>query len=75
MIAEFGRTKIIITDKCSLFDGIAEVGDIMEVWMSHRDYVSIAPPGFKIVARSVETGMIAAIAYEGEPRKDWKIND
>lgn len=63
-MGEFGRTKIIITNKCTLFDGIAEIGDIIEVWMSHNDYVSILPPGFKVVARSVDTGMIAAIAYE-----------
>ena len=36
---EFGRAELEITDDCALFDGLWNVGDRQQVWMSHGDRV------------------------------------
>jgi len=49
---EFGRAFIDIIDHSALFDGLWDVGQSHQVWMSHGDRVEQLPDGFKIVARS-----------------------
>jgi GMP synthase (glutamine-hydrolysing) len=49
---EFGRAFIEIGDECALFDGLWQVGEKHQVWMSHGDKVSELAPGFRPVASS-----------------------
>jgi len=49
---EFGRAFIEIKDDCALFDGLWQVGDSHQVWMSHGDKVTSLAPGFRPVAAS-----------------------
>jgi len=56
-LGEFGRTRVKILDKKDLFKGL---GDVLEVWMSHNDYIEKPPPDSEILAVSEDTGYIAA---------------
>src|SRR3546814_16485285 len=47
---EFGRAFLTVTEPCVLFDGLWEVGERHQVWMSHGDRVTKFAPGFRIVA-------------------------
>jgi GMP synthase (glutamine-hydrolysing) len=49
---EFGRAFIEISDRCALFDGLWNVGESHQVWMSHGDKVTKLAPGFRPVASS-----------------------
>ncbi|VWX54997.1 glutamine-hydrolyzing GMP synthase [Novosphingobium sp. 9U] len=49
---EFGRAFIEIDDTCALFDGLWQVGERHQVWMSHGDKVTSLAPGFRPVAAS-----------------------
>jgi GMP synthase (glutamine-hydrolyzing), C-terminal domain or B subunit/GMP synthase (glutamine-hydrolyzing), N-terminal domain or A subunit len=49
---EFGRAFIDIADDCALFDGLWEVGEKHQVWMSHGDKVTQLADGFRPVASS-----------------------
>ncbi|OQA32959.1 MAG: GMP synthase (glutamine-hydrolyzing) [Betaproteobacteria bacterium ADurb.Bin341] len=49
---EFGRAFLTVTEPCVLFDGLWEVGERHQVWMSHGDKVTEFAPGFRIVAVS-----------------------
>ncbi len=49
---EFGRAFITVTEPCALFDGLWQVGERHQVWMSHGDKVTRFAPGFRIVATS-----------------------
>ena len=51
-MGEFGRAFIEIQDECPLFDGLWQVGEKHQVWMSHGDKVSELAPGFASVAVS-----------------------
>ena len=54
---EYGRTRIRRIGASTLLDSLPESFD---VWMSHFDAVSAAPPGFRVVA-STEDAPMAAI--------------
>uniref|UniRef100_A0A7C2E383 GMP synthase [glutamine-hydrolyzing] n=1 Tax=Ammonifex degensii TaxID=42838 RepID=A0A7C2E383_9THEO len=54
---EYGRTTLEVLTEGSLFAGI---GRRTEVWMSHGDKVTAAPPGFMVTART-EAAPIAAM--------------
>ena len=63
-VSEYGRTKTIIdgTESSVLFKGIpAEIN----TWMSHTDYISEVPEGFKITAH---TNDCPAAAMENEEK-------
>jgi GMP synthase (glutamine-hydrolysing) len=49
---EFGRAFIDIVAPSALFDGLWQVGEKHQVWMSHGDRVETLAPGFEVVARS-----------------------
>lgn len=59
-VREYGKTNIELDNNCLLFEGIDKES---MCWMSHTDYVSKAPEGFKIVAHTSECP-IAAMANE-----------
>ena len=60
---EFGRAFLTVTQPCALFDGLWEVGERHQVWMSHGDKVTRFAPGFEIVATS-DGAPFAVIADE-----------
>src|SRR5437868_3023607 len=49
---EFGRAFIEIVSPSALFDGLWQVGEKHQVWMSHGDRVDTLAPGFSVVAKS-----------------------
>jgi GMP synthase (glutamine-hydrolysing) len=49
---EFGRAFIEVVAPSALFDGLWEVGESHQVWMSHGDRVESLAPGFEVVAKS-----------------------
>jgi GMP synthase (glutamine-hydrolysing) len=60
---EFGRADMKVTGACPLFEGIANPGETLRVWMSHGDRVTSVPAGFEVVGVS-ENAPFAAIANE-----------
>ena len=60
---EFGRAFLTVTKDCTLFDGLWQVGERHQVWMSHGDKVTRFAPGFEIVATS-DGAPFAVIADE-----------
>ena len=68
---EFGRAFLTVTEDCKLFDGLWQVGERHQVWMSHGDKVTRFADGFRIVATS-DGAPFALIAddarkYSGTP--------
>jgi len=49
---EFGRAFIEVVAPSALFEGLWNVGESHQVWMSHGDRVETLAPGFEVVARS-----------------------
>src|SRR5438067_7877005 len=64
---EFGRAFIEIVAPSQLFDGLWNVGEKHQVWMSHGDRVETLAPGFEVVARS-EGAPYAIATNEGAKR-------
>jgi len=60
---EFGRAFVDVQKDCPLFDGLWDMGERHQVWMSHGDRVIDIPEGFSIVGTS-EGAPFAAIADE-----------
>ena len=58
---EFGRAFLDIQAASPLFDGVGEVGEQIQVWMSHGDRVNALPDGFTVIGTS-ENAPYAAIA-------------
>jgi GMP synthase (glutamine-hydrolysing) len=54
--AEYGRTDLQVIADSGLFRGLDSA---LEVWMSHRDAVTLAPPGFVVTATSPESPVAA----------------
>ena len=67
---EFGRAFVEITRPSALFDGVWQLGERHQVWMSHGDRVTGLPPGFHVVGTS-ENAPFAMIADEA--RKFYAI--
>jgi GMP synthase (glutamine-hydrolysing) len=49
---EFGQAFIQVVEDCELFDGLWQVGETHQVWMSHGDKVTRLAEGFRAVATS-----------------------
>src|SRR5438132_14249581 len=64
---EFGRAFIDIVAPSQLFDGLWNVGEKHQVWMSHGDRVETLAEGFQVVARS--EGAPFAIATNEEAKR------
>ncbi|OYW46962.1 MAG: GMP synthase (glutamine-hydrolyzing) [Sphingomonadales bacterium 32-68-7] len=60
---EFGRAFLTVTEDCQLFDGLWQIGERHQVWMSHGDKVTRFAEGFRIVATS-DGAPFAVIADE-----------
>ena len=63
---EYGKTEITLSDSL-LFDGIEKEN---VCWMSHTDYVSELPAGFKAVAK---TASAPYAAYENTEKKLYSV--
>lgn len=48
-VSEYGKIELNVDTKSLLFKGIPELSN---VWMSHTDYISQAPKGFKIIGHT-----------------------
>lgn len=59
-VKEYGNTEVVFDTECGMFDNVSEKS---VVWMSHTDYISKAPDGFKITAHSADCP-VAAMANE-----------
>jgi GMP synthase (glutamine-hydrolysing) len=56
-IGEYGFAELTVLEaSCELLDGVPTTS---QVWMSHRDSVGTAPPGFTVTARTVTTEVAA----------------
>jgi len=64
---EFGYASVKPTQASTLFDGLAGEEGALDVWMSHGDRVTKAPPGYAVVG-ATDSVPIAAIANEKERR-------
>ncbi|WP_258358551.1 glutamine-hydrolyzing GMP synthase [Moorella sulfitireducens (nom. illeg.)] len=53
---EYGKTGLEVTTDDPLFAGLPRN---MQCWMSHGDYISAPPPGFRVTARSAHTPVAA----------------
>lgn len=62
-IGEYAEQEIMIDDEDRILQGL---GPSIEAWVSHKDEVTLLPPGFKNLAHS-ETCRIEAIAHETLP--------
>ena len=60
---EFGRAFVEIAQQSALFDGVWNVGERHQVWMSHGDRVTALPSGFEVIGVS-ENAPFAMIADE-----------
>lgn len=63
---EYGKTEVSLGDSV-LFDGIEKDGIC---WMSHTDYVSELPEGFRVTAH---TDSCPVAAYENEEKKLYSV--
>ena len=64
---EFGRAFVEVVAPSALFDGLWNVGERHQVWMSHGDRVETLAPGFAVVAKS--EGAPFAIATDEDSRR------
>jgi GMP synthase (glutamine-hydrolysing) len=60
-LSEFGRTPLAVTEPGALFGGLPTE---LDVWMSHGDSVSVAPPGYTVTAATAGAP-IAAFEHPG----------
>jgi GMP synthase (glutamine-hydrolysing) len=61
---EYGRAMLDV-EGGRLFEGFGR-DEETPVWMSHGDHVDVAPPGYRVVARSENTP-VAAFEHESKP--------
>jgi GMP synthase (glutamine-hydrolysing) len=60
---EYGRSELFVDDASDLFAGL-DLGNSLQVWMSHGDRIESPPPGFRAIAHS-SNSPVAAIKNEG----------
>lgn len=66
-VSEYGHTEVSIDNSSELFKGVP---DSTVVWMSHTDYISKAPEGFRVTAKSP---VCPVAAMEDEKRKIYAV--
>lgn len=54
MSGQYGKAWVKVVEDCDLLKDIWEKGETYPVWMSHGDWVTVLPPGFKTVAICVD---------------------
>ncbi len=69
---EFGHAEVDITAHSRLFAGLSDHTDShrLDVWMSHGDHVSKAPPGFVVTG---STGRIPVAVMENEEKRWYGV--
>ena len=55
-VSEYGKTETEYSDDCVIFSGLPKSGIS---WMSHRDYISKVPDGFKVTATTAHCPVAA----------------
>jgi GMP synthase (glutamine-hydrolysing) len=65
--SEYGKTHLVVKESLALFD---ELPTRQPVWMSHRDSVTKAPPGFIPTA---QTEFSPVAAFENQERKLYGV--
>ena len=55
-VSEYGKTETEYSDGCVIFSGLPKSGIS---WMSHRDYISKVPDGFKVTATTAHCPVAA----------------
>ncbi len=55
-VSEYGKTETGYSDDCVIFSGLPKSGIS---WMSHRDYISKVPDGFKVTATTAHCPVAA----------------
>ncbi len=68
--SEYGKTETFYDKKSRLFGSVKELPEKAVCWMSHTDYVSELPEGFKITAHTADC---PAAAYENEDKKLYAV--
>ncbi len=66
-VREYGKANVKLNNKSALFDGIDEE---QSCWMSHTDYVSQAPEGFKVIGT---TSQCPVAAMENTEKKIYGV--
>ncbi len=69
-VSEFGKTETFYDRSCILFGGVDGLADSDISWMSHNDYVSAIPDGFRITAH---TKNCPAAGFENADRKIYAL--
>ena len=66
---EFGYAEVDIVAPSALFDGLSDHAGAhrLDVWMSHGDHVSQAPPGFVVTGRTERI----PVAVMEDPERRW----
>src|SRR5690606_21372098 len=70
---EFGHAAVALVAADRLFDGLKDhpgAPPRLDVWMSHGDHVSVAPPGFTVTAR---TDRIPVAAFADDARRWYGV--
>ncbi|HZH42042.1 MAG TPA: glutamine-hydrolyzing GMP synthase [Gemmatimonadales bacterium] len=62
---EYGRADVTVKVAEGIFQGF-EAGRTITVWASHSDRIEVPPPGFRVIASSVNAP-IAGLAHEKKP--------
>lgn len=68
--SEYGKTETFYDKNSSLFGSVKDLHEKAVTWMSHTDYVSEVPDGFKITAHTADC---PAAAYENEEKKLYAV--
>ncbi len=66
-ISEYGKTEVIVKTDSKLFQ---KVSPATNVWMSHTDYIEVAPEGFEVIATSLSCPVAA---MENAERKLYAV--
>ncbi|WP_149193446.1 glutamine-hydrolyzing GMP synthase [Luteimonas suaedae] len=70
---EYGHAEVELTARDRLFDGLADhpgPPPRLDVWMSHGDHVSRAPPGFTVTA---STGRVPVAAFANDEKRWYGV--
>jgi len=67
---EFGHATLEIIGNDALLAPVITTPELRNVWMSHGDHVSVAPPGFVVTARTDRLGIAA---FADDTRKIYGV--
>ncbi|MDD4290979.1 MAG: glutamine-hydrolyzing GMP synthase [Clostridia bacterium] len=67
LISEYGKKSVRFDTNSTLF---ANISDISDCWMSHTDYVALAPDGFNVTA---STDNCSIVAFENREKDVYGV--